>query len=137
MEKGKFSGFSFTKMIDMHIKRDIIHEDLVICDIINNSTNINKYSNAIKNFLFIYIAMNPEQSVLPNKKIMRRTHPVLELYMNVDFEKFRCTTKTKARKMLAELYLTGIKKYLSKQKDFKHELFYKDVKELFEREGIL
>ena len=58
--------------------------------------------------------------------------------MNVpNYEQFCKANKPEAQKIIAELYLSGIKKYLSKQKDFKHELFYKDIKELFEKERIL
>ena len=83
--------------------------------------------------------MNPETpSFRPDKKFNRWKHKVFDIYMNVpDYEKFRTATKLEAQKIIAELYLSGIKKYLSKQKDFKYELFYKDIKELFEKEGIL
>ena len=85
------------------------------------------------------MAINPEtHSFRPDKIINRRKNPIIELYMNVpDYEKFRSATKLEARKIIAKLYLSGIKKYLSKQKDFKYELFYNDVKELFEKEGVL
>ena len=130
--------FSFTKMYDMNINKDIIYEDEFISTSVNKVINLKKYSESILNYLFIFMAINPATSSFrPDKKIMRRKTKRLDLYINVDYEKFRTATKLEARKIIAELYLTGIKKYLSKQKDFNHELFYTDVKELFEKEGII
>ena len=135
----KFNGFSSTWMYDMGISNDITYEDLPLLKIINENMNINKYSNKTKKFSFIYMAINPDtRSFRPDKKIMRRANPILQLFMNVpDYDKFRKSTKTEARKIIAKLYLTGIKKYLSKQKDFNDELFYNDVKKVFENNGIL
>ena len=137
MEKRQFNGFSFTNMIDSNINKDITDEDIFISNLLNKSTQINKYSNIIRNYLFIYIAIDPDKPFLSDKKIMRHKTKRLDLYMNVNYKEFIRATKEEARKIIAELYLTGIKKYLSKQKDFNHELFYTDVKELFEKEGII
>ena len=139
MQKEQFSGFATTSMSDWKIDRENFHSDQKISDILNHFLNINKYTNLLKQILFITMAIDPStKSFRPDKKIMRRKFQTLELYMNVpDYEKFSTATKLEARKIIAELYLSGIKKYLSKQKDFKYELFYNDVKELFEKEGIL
>ncbi len=85
------------------------------------------------------MVMEPKTSSFrPDRKFNQRKIKSFDMYMNVpDYNKFRTATKQEAKKIIAELYLSGIKKYLSKQKDFKHELFYKDVKQLFEKEGII
>ena len=139
MQKGQFNGFATTSMSDWKIDIKQFHSDQEISDILNNCLNLKVYTNLFKQILFISMAITPEtKSFRLDKKIMRRKFQTIELYINVpDYNKFRTATKPEARKIIAKLYLSGIKKYLSKQKNFKHELFYKDVKELFEKEGIL
>ena len=61
----------------------------------------------------------------------------MELYLNLDYYKFLEADNQTALEMMAELYLKGINKFLSTCKDFDHELFYKDVKNLFIDNGIL
>ena len=130
--------FGFSGMNDENISK----APVFICSELTNyfyEFNISDYSTNYKELCFIHMAIDPSTySFRPDKKILRRKQNRFDMYMNVpDYDKFRTATKPEARKIIAELYLTGIKKYLSKQKDFKHELFYKDVKELFEKEGIL
>ena len=129
----------FSSMSDEKISQTILSQDLYLEKILNNTINLNNYTNKFDRVGLIFMAIDPTtKSFRPDKKFNRWKQKVFDMYINVpDYDKFRTATKTEAQRIIVELYLSGIKKYLSKQKDFKHELFYKDVKELFEKEGIL
>ena len=131
--------FPISSMTDWHVNDTLIETDRELVSILNQSLQINGYTKKITRVNLVFMVMNPStHSFRPDKKFWRWKAGHFDMYMNVpDYDKFRTATKPEARKIIAELYLTGIKKYLSKQKDFNHELFYKDVKELFQKEGIL
>ena len=126
-------------MIDMNVSEKNINFTYEMSNYLSENIDISIYGTKFQQIGLIFMAMNPTTpSFRPDKKINRWKHKVFDMYINVpDYEKFRTATKTEARKIIAELYLTGIKKYLSKQKDFNHKLFYKDVKKLFINKGIL
>ena len=130
--------FGFSGMNDENISK----MPVLICSEFTNyfyKFNISDYSNNYKELCFIHMAIDPNtHSFRPDKKILRRKQNRFDMYLNVpDYKKFRTATKPEACKIIAKLYLVGIKKYLSKEKDFNHELFYKDVKKLFIDNGIL
>ncbi len=129
----------FSSMVDMNTQKHVLHISNEFDLIFDKKIKVSNFNNKIKQIALIFMAINPKtHSFRPDKKFWRWKAGNFDMYLNVPNYQFFCTaTKTEARKIIAELYLTGIKKYLSKQKDFNHELFYKDVKELFLKEGII
>ena len=120
-------------MLDMKSKKHVLHISQEFDLLFEKKIQISNFSKKIKQIALIFMAINPKtHSFRPDKKFWRWKDGNFDMYLNVpDYEKFCNADKKKAKVIIAELYLTGIKKYLSKQKDFNHELFYKDVKNLF------
>ncbi len=137
--KAKKQGFIISSMLDIKTNKFLLFLSSIFYNLLNINLNISNYTKKHNEIGLIFMAMNPHLSLSrPDRKFNRRKFKSFDMYMNVpDYDKFRTATKPEAKKIIAELYLTGIKKYLSKQKDFNHELFYKDVKELFQKEGII
>ncbi len=133
------SKFVLSSMSDENVDLSLIEQDRAINKILNKDILLDSYTSKHKQICLTFMAMDPTTSSFrPDKKFWRWKAGNFDMYMNVpDYNKFRTATKQEAKKIIAELYLSGIKKYLSKQKDFKYELFYKDVKQLFEKEGII
>ena len=132
-------NFVFSAMTDMNIKSYTPYICGELDKLFINNLLMKNYTKSQTELALIFMAIAPStHSFRPDRKFNRRKFKSFDMYMNVpDYDKFRTATKPEAKKIIAELYLTGIKKYLSKQKDFNHELFYKDVKELFQKEGII
>ncbi len=135
----KKSNFVFSSMTDNRVEKDILSICWDLSQISNKESKISKYTDKFQQIALTFMAINPQtHSFRPDKKFWRWKAKNFDMYMNVpDYEAFCKADKNGAKKIVAELYLKAIEKYLSKQKDFKHKLFYKDTKELFEKEGIL
>ena len=138
-ENYKMKEFAFTSSSDEIIPLSKFEKDLVIKKNLNKFLTLNKYSDKYTSLFTIYQAFAPDDiySQYKEKKRFRRKTKVMELYLNLDYHKFLKADNKTALQMMAELFLKGINKFLSTCKDFDHELFYKDVKKLFEKEGIL
>ena len=123
----------FSSMSDEKVNFSILHQDRYLEDILNKSVKIDSYSEKIEEIGLIYMAMDPTtHSFRPDRKFWRWKSGVFDMYVNVpDYEKYCQATEAEAKKIIAQLYLDSIKKYLWKRKDFDAKQFYSDVKEVF------
>ncbi len=123
----------FSTMYDMKVKRSNVNFSNEYSKFLDKNLQIKKYGNKIKEICLIFMAMDPATySFRPDKKFWRWKSGVFDMYVNVpDYETFCNATHDEAKKIIAKLYLTSIKKYLWKRKDFDAPKFYKDVKEVF------
>ncbi len=123
----------FSSMSDDKIDFKLLNQDKYLESILNENLNIDNYSKKINRIILIYMAMNPETPPLrPDKKFWRWKSGSFDMYVNVpDFQKYCNATHKEAQKIIAELFLYSIKKYLWKRKDFDAPKFYTDVEKVF------
>ena len=97
----------------------------------NENLKISDYSEIYTSIFMIYQCYPANYkyfNALDTKKI-KRTTKVIEIYSILDYDKIQIADEKKIKSILAETYLNSIEKHL-KIKDFKHELFLKDIKNL-------
>jgi len=99
---------------------------------INKELTIEKYSNVVKEFCLIYMALPPGKAIQRADKLrFSRKYKMLDLFVNMDIARLEKATQQEALQMMCELYLESIEKYLTKRKDFDAKRYYQDVKEVF------
>ncbi len=130
--------FTFTSAAGREL-RSKLENDLLLKKILNSNLKSEKYTDLISSVFCIYQAFAPDDIYcnFPEKKVLRRKTKVMELYMNLDYHRFVKADNEEAKRMMSELYLKGIEKYLVGRKDFKGKEFYQDVKQLFLEHGLL
>jgi len=110
---------------------------VILRDLLNSNLSVKEYGNIINEIVFVYLAIDEKVSFpIDNFKKYRRKNKVLEIGLNLDYQKLLQSDKSETMQMLSELYLRGIKEYMN-VKDFDNEKFYVDVKNLFEKNGLL
>jgi tRNA splicing endonuclease len=96
-----------------------------------------KYAANFKSLL-IYIVALPQDAFGEKDKIYhRRKKQQLEIRINADYDRLLQADERETLHIIAETYLKAIEIFLIPRKDFEGKKFYQDVKNLFEKEGIL
>ena len=130
METIQNKSFGFTAKVDEKNLHKVLQFRL-IKELLNKHLNLSDYTKELSEIVFVYLASSPEISI-PEKdfKKYRRKHKCLEIGVNIDYQCICKADKENSLKILAETYLKGIKTNM-RYKDFDHNKFYKDVKQLF------
>ncbi len=132
--------FVFSSRIDSGSKKNIWFSS-VLEDLINKNLSIQNYSEKyIQSLSFIFVVFPDADNGVDwkERKSYTRARKILKLEIKLpDYQRFCDATKQEAMKIMAEQTLRGTEKFLSKVKDFDYHKFYADLKELFEKEGIL
>ncbi len=112
-----------------------------IQDTFNKNLAIEKYSNKnIKQLIITYLVYPEIWDGVERKEKSFFKRKERKFFIDIrfpDYQRFCDATKQEAMKIMAEQTLRGTEKFLSKVKDFDYHKFYADLKELFEKEGIL
>ncbi len=125
--------FIFSSMSDEQIDFSLLSQDNHLRELLNKNLDIEDYTQKIKRVGLIYMAMDPKISnVRENRKFWRWKSRFFDMYVNVpDYWIYCNATHKEAQKIIAELFLYSIKKYLWKRKDFDAPKFYTDVEKVF------
>ncbi len=123
----------FSAMVDMGVNDEAVFFTHEMSLLLSNNLSISDYSSKQKEVCMIFMAMDPDtHSFRPDKKFWRWKSGAFDMYVNVPNYKEYCkiTKEEKARKIIAEMFLESIKKYLWKRKDFDAPRFYIDVEKV-------
>jgi hypothetical protein len=103
-----------------------------------NTFCIESYTKLIKELLVIEIFYK-KSTLLPekNRVYYARKKAALQLFINADYDRLMQADERETLQIIAETYLKAIEIFLIPRKDFEGKMFYEDVKNLFEKEGIL
>ncbi len=125
----KNTPFGFSPMYDMDVKRSNVDFSNEYSIFFEKKLQIADYTDKLKEICLIYMAIDPtSHSYRPNRKFWRWKSGIFDMYVNVpDYQKYCNATRKEAKKIIAELFLESIKKYLWKRKDFDAPKFYTDV----------
>jgi len=146
IEKGIFQQFAEPEpAIILSSKSDLEAEkNIATINKINNLLNeeiiLSKYSNNLINSLtIIYLILNPNYKGVKReeRKYFKRVEKHFFIDIEIPYQAF-CEADTKtALQILANNTLRCITKFLESLKNFDYQLFYNDVKNLFENENII
>jgi len=138
--QGEKPPFCFSGMVYVKAEINIAHST-ILQDIMNNKLALKDYiiGNKIKHLTITFIAYpeNWEGINRKEQKYYRKETKTIFLDLKIsNFDIFCSATKTESIKIMAAETLRGTEKFLSSEKDFQYELFYKDLKALFIKEGF-
>jgi hypothetical protein len=98
--------------------------------------DLKSYSQTI-NYLVVYYFILHPKAIPQNDRISVRKKQELEIRINADYDRLLQADERETLQIIAETYLKAIEIFLIPRKDFEGKKFYQDVKNLFEKEGIL
>lgn len=139
LEYEKMTGEEFRKIykgLGMNVLVSVDYEKIsnissMIEETLNLHLAITNYSSEVKEYIFVFIAVNPLYGLPRADKVQfLRSLKAVRVFMNMSKENLEKSDNELIRAM-CELYLQSIKTYLSKRKDFLADAFYADVKNLF------
>lgn len=129
--------FGFTANIEQDLFNKV-SQYTELKELLNSKLEITKYTNLLNKILFVFIALNPQNLYkVENFQRFRRKEKIVEIGINLDYNRLLQSDEDETLELLAETYLKGIEKYLIVRKDFDGQRFYNDVKQVFQENGIL
>lgn len=122
-------AFGITALSDTAVSKQI-NKVSELKSMINKKLSIKDYSSLLNRFVFVFVAINPDNQFQENNfQKYRRKTKTLEVGVNVDYEKLLHAKDDEVLPLLKQTYLNGIKNQI-KHKDFAAEKFYNDVENI-------
>jgi len=130
--------FTSASWHEVHDKIEVLEFE----EFISNNLKISDYSNEVKQYQFLFIAVQPDN---PNhddwRKYYSKKRGILYNNLKLDFERFEKANQAEAYQMQAELYLKSIFEIPTlrgmKKVHFEAQELYEDVRKLFLQKGWL
>jgi len=115
-------------------------EMLVLKDLMNKNLLLSNYSGVLKNLTLTYLVLEPNNKGVNWKERKYYKRSEQKYFIDIgfpDYERFCKASKSEALTIMAEQTLRASQKFLSKEKNFDHEAFRKDLTDLLRKENII
>lgn len=102
------------------------HEEILMA---LNALKLSDYSDVISELIVIADAENKTEK--KERIVWRKAKRKIEIYMPLDYQSLLEAEDKQVLAMIAKVYLAAVKQFLTKRKDFKADIFYTDIENVF------
>lgn len=132
--KHKVSDFTISSIIFEKDDNDATRQAKELDKILQKNLKLSNYTDTIKKLALFFVVEEPNDDPFwPDNDKWIEEYQFYNMYLNVpDYHKYLKATSTDAKLIVANLFLKGIKTYLSKREDIDHEKLYEDMRQVFD-----